>query len=123
MDDLDRILSGEPLLEPSPGFSGRVMAAVRREAAAPRPVPFPWVRFAAGLGVAWGMVLVAIFFALAQAFPASAAGESVIDWAGFGQPLQNGLAALPLGWKLSAAAILFSLLVVPVSLRFASVRR
>ena len=48
-DDLDRMLSSEELLEPSSGFAMDVMAAVRRQAAEPAPVRFPWFRFVAGL--------------------------------------------------------------------------
>jgi hypothetical protein len=48
-DDLDRILSSEDLLEPSSGFSINVMDAVRRQAAEPPALPFPWFRFAAGI--------------------------------------------------------------------------
>lgn len=48
-DDLDRILSSEDLLEPSSGFAIDVMAAVRRQAAEPSTLPFPWFRFVVGL--------------------------------------------------------------------------
>src|SRR5262249_62238214 len=51
-DDLDRILSSEDLLEPSSDFVMDVMAAVRRQAAEPAPVRFPWSRFIAGLAAA-----------------------------------------------------------------------
>jgi hypothetical protein len=48
-DDLERILSLEDSLEPSSGFALNVMDAVRRGAADPLPMRFPWFRFAAGL--------------------------------------------------------------------------
>jgi hypothetical protein len=48
-DNLDRILSSEDRLEPSSGFATKVMDAVRRQAAEPPPLPFPWFRFAVGL--------------------------------------------------------------------------
>jgi hypothetical protein len=48
-DDLDRILSSEDFLEPSSGFGSNVMDAVRRQAAEPPPLRFPWGRFATGL--------------------------------------------------------------------------
>lgn len=54
-DDIDRILSSEDVLEPSSGFAGNVMEAVRREAAAPATPAFPWVRFAIGLAASGGM--------------------------------------------------------------------
>jgi hypothetical protein len=48
-DDLDRILSSEDLLEPSSGFTMELMAAVRRQAAEPSPLRFPWFRFVTGM--------------------------------------------------------------------------
>jgi len=46
MDEIEigRILSSEPEIEPSPEFQRRVLETLRREAAAPAPIPFPWVR-------------------------------------------------------------------------------
>ncbi len=46
MDDaeMDRILSRPDEIQPSSGFAAAVMEAVRREAAAPPPIPFPWKR-------------------------------------------------------------------------------
>ena len=41
-DEIDRILSQEEELLPSAGFTASVMDAVRREAALPAPIPFPW---------------------------------------------------------------------------------
>jgi len=58
-DDLDRILSEEEIL-PSSGFAGAVMDAVRREASAPPPIPFPWKRVWPGLGIAGLTVLWAL---------------------------------------------------------------
>ena len=40
-DEFDRIMSEEEIL-PSSGFAASVMEAVRREAVAPPPIPFPW---------------------------------------------------------------------------------
>lgn len=47
--EIDRILSSEPQIQPSPAFAGRVLDAVRREAAAPPPIPFPWGRLVPAL--------------------------------------------------------------------------
>jgi hypothetical protein len=55
MDELDRILSSEAQLEPSPELARRVMAEVLREAGAPPPLAFPWRRVVAAavlLGIA-----------------------------------------------------------------------
>ena len=51
-DDLHRILSQERQVIPSRGFVIAVMDSVRREAAAPPPIPFPWKRAWPGIGVA-----------------------------------------------------------------------
>jgi hypothetical protein len=56
-DDLDHVLSEEEEIVPSSGFSASVMEAVRREAAAPPPIPFPWKRALPGLIVS-GLALV-----------------------------------------------------------------
>jgi hypothetical protein len=41
-DELDRLLSEEGSISPSPDFADAVMSAVRREAATPRSIGFPW---------------------------------------------------------------------------------
>ena len=43
-DELDRILSRDAEIVPSSGFASSVMEAVRQEASAPPPIPFPWKR-------------------------------------------------------------------------------
>ena len=42
--DIDRMLSRRDDILPSSGFVASVMDAVRTEAAAPPPIPFPWRR-------------------------------------------------------------------------------
>jgi hypothetical protein len=66
-EELNRILSGEPELEPSAGFAASVMKAVRREAATPPPIPFPWWCALPGLA---GVALT-IFTLIAVAFSSS----------------------------------------------------
>jgi hypothetical protein len=51
-DKLDRILSTEGELVPSSGFAASVMDRVREEAAAPKPIPFPWKRALPGMTLA-----------------------------------------------------------------------
>ncbi len=62
--DLDRALSsGSDSILPSSGFALSVMTAVREEAAAPAPIPFPWKRAVPGLiavVAALGLLLAAI---------------------------------------------------------------
>jgi hypothetical protein len=60
-DELDRVLSREAEIIPSSGFVRSVMAAVRSEASAPPPIPFPWKRALPGLlvcifAIAWSVV-------------------------------------------------------------------
>jgi hypothetical protein len=61
-DGMNRILSREDEILPSSGFAASVMDAVRREAAAPPPIPFPWKRalpglVVAALALAWALVV------------------------------------------------------------------
>lgn len=68
-DQIDCILSREDEILPSSGFAVSVMDAVRREAAAPPPIPFPWKRALPGLavgGLALALVLVAGVVAIRQ---------------------------------------------------------
>jgi hypothetical protein len=55
--NLDRILGAEEELAPSSGFASAVMGRVREEAAAPKPIPFPWKRVVPGAVVAVGGVV------------------------------------------------------------------
>ena len=48
-EELDRFLSSEDGIVPSSGFASGVMEAVRREAATPPPIPFPWKHALPGL--------------------------------------------------------------------------
>jgi hypothetical protein len=60
-EDLDRILSADQDIVPSSGFVASVMNAVRDEAGAPPPIPFPWTRALPGLaaaGFAFAYILV-----------------------------------------------------------------
>jgi hypothetical protein len=50
-DDLDRVLSSEPAIEPSSRFMHSVMAAVEDAAVEPPPIPFPWWRALPGIVV------------------------------------------------------------------------
>jgi hypothetical protein len=55
-DEMNRILSRDDEILPSSGFTASVMDAVRREAAVPPPIPFPWKRALPGV-VVGGLVL------------------------------------------------------------------
>jgi hypothetical protein len=58
--EFDRILSSEGDLVPSSGFASTVMDAVRSEALAPPPIPFPWKRASPGIA-AGALALVYLF--------------------------------------------------------------
>ena len=73
-DDLDRILSGEEEILPSSGFTAAVMEAVRQEAVAPPPIPFPWKRALPGLAAA-GLTFAWILVALAERVRAGAMAQ------------------------------------------------
>lgn len=48
-DELDRLLSSEPLITPSPGFTDAVMGEIRREVESPPKIGFPWKPVVGGL--------------------------------------------------------------------------
>ena len=67
--EINSILSPEDDILPSSGFAVSVMDAVRREAAAPPPIPFPWKRALPGLlvaGLALLLILIRGVAAIAQ---------------------------------------------------------
>ena len=56
-DSIESILRAmDPDLLPSPGFTRRVMESVRREAARPAPIPFPWRRLLAGVAASGALI-------------------------------------------------------------------
>lgn len=73
MDELDRILLADDAPAPRASFSARVMEAVRREAAAPAPIPFPWRRFLPFPAVAAVVLAAWLAYAKPSSAPAPAA--------------------------------------------------
>ena len=122
-DEIDRILSREDEILPSSGFAVSVMDAVRREAAAPPPIPFPWKRALPGLvagGLALAVVLVAGIAAIVQLGRTSTTAQ-------FSTSLPIGMPPIFHGGIESAAiwtamALLATLVSVKLSMRLASVR-
>lgn len=112
--DLDRILSGENGITPSSGFVSGVMDAVRREASAPAPIPFPWLRALPGLA-AGVVAFVAMLFVFVKnaSHPASAA--SMLDrWLPVLAHTLEIARMYGIGWMLlailaSAACVMFSM--------------
>ena len=59
-EEIDRVLAGDDGLAPSSGFTSNVMDAIRRDAEAPPPIPFPWKRALPGFivcGLGAGLLL------------------------------------------------------------------
>jgi hypothetical protein len=64
VDELDRILSSDEMLEPSSGFATAALRAVHEAAAEPPPLPFPWGRLAIGLAACGTLTVSATALAL-----------------------------------------------------------
>ena len=94
-DDLDRVLLRDVEIVPSSGFARSVMAAVRNEAAAPPPIPFPWKRALPGL-VACVVAMVWAFMEGLQ----SPVPESVSTWSDSVLRLLGEAHAIGAGWAL-----------------------
>jgi len=111
MDELDRILSTERSVTPSPGFAHAVMRAVRHEATAPPAIPFPWRRMMPLIAAAAVLVTVVLFSLpyWPAAGPSSFAGSAAM------RHLLAAFATLPIGYL--TAALIGSLLTVRLSLR------
>jgi hypothetical protein len=120
-EEIDRILSREEEILPSSGFAVSVMDAVRREAAAPPPIPFPWKRALPGMvvgGFALALVLISVVVAIAQLGGGAAASQ-------FSLPLQSALPPIFQGHLEYAAiwtvlALLMALASVKLSMRLGS---
>ncbi len=130
-DEMNRILFRQEEILPSSGFTASVMDAVRREAAAPPPIPFPWKR-ALPVMVAGGFVLVMVFVtlvvAIAQVIKSSATAQFSTSLPAmlapiFGlqgmQGLQRNLVGAA-GW--SVLALLVAFISVKLSMRLAADR-
>jgi hypothetical protein len=71
LDELDRILGSEESLEPSSGLAATAMDAIRKEAAAPEPVPFPWRRVVPGLAISLALLAAGIIILAVKGTPES----------------------------------------------------
>jgi len=95
MDDLDRILISDDLIEPSASFLGNLMSRVQAEAPQSPQIAFPWLRFAVVMIIAtavivplfpseaFGRALIAAFLDLGEwiVSPADIALQNAILWA------------------------------------------
>lgn len=121
-DALDRILSSEDQIVPSSGFAASVMDAVRREAATPPPIPFPWKRALPGFGL--GVIALAGLLVVGFALPGPATPAAAVPAYTLTQLLAAARTAAVkadgTGW--AALALLLSLASVIFSLRAISSR-
>ena len=125
--EISRILSREEEILPSSGFAISVMDAVRREAAAPPPIPFPWKRALPGLvvgGFALALVFLTLVVAIAQLLRASTSAHFSMSLPSvltpiFGLGLQRNL-KIAASW--TVLALLVAFVSVKLSMRLASGR-
>jgi hypothetical protein len=105
MTGLDAMLASEAEIVPSSGFLSAVMERVEEEAAAPKPIPFPWMRALPGIAAVAGVLGWMGVELVRAGIPA--AGQSmpvaVQIPAGMVQPLEQvGWVALGLGLSLAS---------------------
>jgi len=110
--DIDRLLSDDDKVTPSPKFLESVMEAVEREVAAPRPIEFPWMRAMPGI-VAMIVALAAAVWsgvgALNEPGTIAAVDELVLQLTAFAS-------SIGLHWILLAALITAVSVILPASL-------
>ncbi len=115
MSDIDRILSSDPVIEPTVGFASRVMEQVRQEAVAPPPLEFPWRRFLPGAITCAAMVLIALGVVVTSLDPAAMSAEPETT------PVPAfDIAVLSQAPTIAAIALVGSLLVAWLAMRFAA---
>jgi hypothetical protein len=91
-DDIDRALQ-EGEIAPSSGFVSSVMYAVRREAATPPPVEFPWARALPGfiaLIIALATCIVQFIREANSSHASPVLPTSLVDMFASGKPLGGG---------------------------------
>lgn len=119
--EIDRLLSRNDEILPSSGFTVSVMDAVRSDAVAPSPIPFPWKRALPGLvvgGLALVMVVVAGIVAIAQSARVSRAQEVSWSLPSILPPLFHPNLESAAIW--TVLALLVALISVKLSMRLAS---
>jgi hypothetical protein len=115
-EEIDRVLVADAArVRASPRFAAAVMAAVRREAKVPPPIPFPWTRAAPGIAA----IVLAITLAVSSFLSAPSAGnteqvppalERTVEIAA---RVGNAVAALDPRWTL-IWVVVAALTVVPI---------
>ncbi|MGB9236560.1 MAG: hypothetical protein WCC04_19300 [Terriglobales bacterium] len=119
MDDaeMDRILSRQDEIQLSSGFAASVMEAVRREAAAPPPIPFPWKRaLPLGALAAITLILTVVVSVFAATHPGSGSVAPNLSLSPVHLLSENGLGSA-LIW--TGVALLAAFVSVKFSMRLA----
>jgi hypothetical protein len=120
-DQMNRVLSRDDDILPSSGFAASVMDAVRREAAAPPPIPFPWKRALPGVvvgGVVLAWILMAWIADMARAIGASGSPQFSISSPSVVPPLFHGSFPPAVGWI--ALGLLIAFVSTKLSMRLGS---
>jgi hypothetical protein len=123
--EIDHTLSRQDEILPSSGFVTSVMDAVRREAVAPPPIPFPWKRALPVLALATAAVVavvvagIAVFSQSGGATGPSAVALSASSPSAILNSLAKSANSVP-GW--TGLALLLSLISAKLSMRLAGVR-
>ena len=120
--EINSILSREDEILPSSGFTVSVMDAVRREAASPPPIPFPWIRALPGqvvAGLALVLILIRVIAAIAQLGKATTPPLSM-SMPPVPPPIFHGGLGSAAIWTM--LALLLALVSVKLSMRVASGR-
>jgi len=123
--EINRILSREDEILPSSGFAVSVMDAVRREAAAPPPIPFPWKRALPGLvlgGFALALVFVTVVVAIAQLIRASTSAQFSMSLPSVITPIFGLQRNLEIAAIWTVLVLLVTFVSVKLSMRLASGR-
>lgn len=121
--EIDRVLSQQDEILPSSGFTASVMDAVRREAAVPPPIAFPWKRALPGLVVAVLALALVVFVGIAAIVEASRGAISLnMTTAAPALPrlAGEGMVRSVLVW--TALALLATFVSVKLSMRLAAGR-
>ncbi len=93
-DCLDRSLSKEEEILPSSGFTASVMEAVRREAATPPPIAFPWKRALPGVVVGCATIIWLLYESVLQMnYGSNGTAHSGLVSGSVGSPLENPIIA------------------------------
>ena len=103
-DPLDRALLGDSL-EPSSGFSARVLGAVSALAAEPPPLPFPWGRLSLGIAACAALAAAATVLADGALSIGMTAATSFAASPSAATALQIGAAAVGIVLSLAAARL------------------